>query len=135
MFWEHLFHCKPPKTRRLLYKYFLWRSITCYIFHQFFTLFTAAGNKCLQKQSSGIGKELQEAILLYNVLSKSFTTRNAETQAFLKKIKSVLRLLAKNSGLEVEMIEMSPLVCFLNKFFREFFFLVNDIQNVPEGKA
>ena len=40
----------------------------------------------------------------------------------MKKIKSVLRLLAKNSGLEVEMIEMSPLVCFLNKFFREFFF-------------
>ena len=38
----------------------------------------------------------------------------------MKKIKSVLRLLAKNSGLEVEMIEMSPLVCFLNKFFREF---------------
>ena len=31
-------------------------------------------------------------------------------------------MLAKNSGLEVEMIEMSPLVCFLNKFFREFFF-------------
>ena len=54
---------------------------------------------------------------------------------FEKKIKSVLRLLAKNSGLEVEMIEMSPLVCFLNNFFREIFFLVNDIQNVPEGKA
>ena len=43
--------------------------------------------------------------------------------------------LAKNTELEKEEVDMSPLVCFLNKFFREFFFLDNDIQNVPEGKA